>query len=625
MDVTSPSPNIEAAEPVDARACLERVLASPGFASAPRRAKLLRYLVEAARDPAAKPVTEYAIGLDVYDRPSSFDPRLDSIVRTELSRLRQKLKDYYAGEGRADPISIEIPPRSYVPIFTPRTAQNTPAGNSPLAGGWPQNVLRFGIPLLIGVIAATGILFAGRFWKSPPPAAPALSAVVVLPFQNLSPSANQEYLADGVTEELTNELAQRKDLRVVARTSAFQFKGQGIDIRTVGQKLNVGAALEGSVAEEADRVRITAQLNRTSDGYHLWSRSFEVARPDLMLAESEVAQGVIANLGLPGSPLQQAGSTKNPEAHELFLQARYQLSLNTPQSYRTSLDLFRSAVAKDPSYVSAYIGIAQAEIDVIHLTAGAPKEGLEQARNALTEAIALDPASADAHGMMGYLAYTYDWDWPRAEREYRVALAEGAQAPVHSFYGAALASHGQFSEAHEQLALAEDIDPLGMAPRFNEMFAYYLEHRYGDAKSMLKTMLQMHPDLLSAQLLLGLIATVEHDCNEADAHFGWAASKYQMPVTKFGLAAVAACRNENDLARRDLEEAAASKGPDFVSPYQLALGYALLHDKEAALSWLTKSADAREGQIMYLRYEPIFDDIRGDPRYLALEKRVGLM
>ncbi len=586
------------------------------------RARLLKYLADAARDPDAKPVTEYAIGLDVYDRPASFDPRLDSIVRTELSRLRQKLKEYYAGEGRAEPLVIEIPPRSYVPVFTPRAMTGTSADAASSNSGWPTRMMQLAIPLIVGVIAAFAIVFSFQYWNSPP--SPALNAVVVLPFQNLSPSANQQYLADGVTEELTNELAQRKELRVVARTSAFQFKGQGIDIRTVGQKLNVGAALEGSVAVEADRVRITAQLNRTSDGYHLWSQSYEVARSDLMLAESEVAAGVIPNLGLPGAKPRQIGSTHNPEAHEIYLQARYQLSLGTPQSYRTSLALFRAAAARDPTYVSAYIGIAQAEIDVIHLTAEAPKEGLERAREALKKAIALDPASADAHGAMGYLVYNYDWDWPRAEREYRLALAEGAQAPIHSFYGSGLASRGRFSEAQDQFATAQDLDPLGTAPRFNQVLAFYLEHKYDAAKSTLNTILETHPDLLSAHLLLGLIATVEHDCREADAHFGWAAQKYQMPVTKFGLAAVAACRNQNDLARRDLSEVAASKGPDFVSPYQLALGYALLHDRETALAWLAKSADAREGQIMYLRYEPVFDEIRSDPRYVALERRVGL-
>ncbi len=621
MDTATPLAQEAAeAQPPAVRACLSRVLASPGFVNAPKRARLLSYLVDAATAPAPKPLSEYGIGLDVFDRPASFDPKLDSIVRTELSRLRQKLKDYYADPACNDPLAIEIPARSYVPVFVPRP----PSNNAAQGTGPTRPISRFVVPLLIGVLIAVAGFTLYRFWTARPAPAVATNSIVVLPFQNLSSSHDQEYLADGVTEELTNELAQRTELHVVARTSAFQFKGKGVDIRTIGRALNAAVAVEGSIDAEGNRVRVTAQLNRTSDGYHLWSRSYEVARSDLLLAESQVSAGVLAALGLSDGASRHTGSTHDPTAHDLYLQGRYQLSLATPQSYRDALELFRAAVAKDPSYVAAYIGVAQGEIDVIHITAGEPKQGLERARAALKKAISVDPASADAHGMMGYIAYNYDWDWPRAEQEYKLALDEGAQSQVHSFYAAGLASRGRFAEAQEQFAVAEDLDPLSTGIRFNEALAFYLAHRYTDARSVLSKMLAVNPKLLSAHLFLGLSALAEHDCRRADAEFGWAARTYPMPVTTNGLAFAAACHNNVALARRYLSDTEAYRGPDFVSPYQLAMGYAMIGDKDSTFHWLKKSADAREGQIMYLLFDPAFDGVRGDPRYVAVETRVGL-
>jgi TolB-like protein/tetratricopeptide (TPR) repeat protein len=613
--------------PADAprvRTYLETLLASPEFATSGRKSQLLRYLVERTLAGQASQINEYGIGLDVFERPASFDPRIDSVVRAEVSRLRLKLREYYEKSGGSDPIVIDLPQRGYIPRFTFRKVEDSApvTGEEPTA---PQPRRRSPVWIVAPIILAAAL--AGFvYWNARSSAPGPLKSLVVLPFENYSKDPQNEYLADGLTEELTNQLAQWRELRVVARTSAFAFKGKGVDVRQIGRQLNVDAVLEGSCVKQADRIKITAQLSRAADGYHLWSRSFEARSEDMLSVQDEMAQAIavaIHGVGRGAPAPVAAPSPTNPAAHDLYLRASYQLSRHTPESLKGGLELLHSAIKLDPAYVSAYIAIERAEIALIHYTAEPPREGLDRARRALETALQLDPHSADAHGEMADLVYVYDWDWPRAEREFRIALDQGGQATTHSFYGWGLATRGRFDEAQRQFRIAEDLDPLGMGPRFNQAMSFNLERRYSDARRVLQGMLDVNPTQVDAHLILGIIAVPQGDCQTAEAEFGRAAKMYQAPVTKFGLAMASACGGDRAQARRYLAEV--EKGSTaFVSPYQLAMGYAYLKDPDTALSHLKESADAREGQILYLKYEPFFDSIRSDPRFVALEKRVGL-
>ena len=245
-------------------------------------------------------VSEYAIGLDVFQKPASFDPRIESVVRTEVSRLRQRLKDYYADEGRKDPIVIDFPQRSYAATFEfPKQADlqepqlirrdtATFVNRGVILGG---ACAKFAAHDSCGFSRCRARVGGYEYWKSrsnPGGGKLPLNSIVVLPFENYSVNGADQYLADGMTEELTNDLAEWRDLRVVARTSAYAFKGKGEDVRKIGKDLNVDAVLEGSFTKQGDRIRITAQLNRTSDGYHLWSHSYESQSSDLMAVQDQV-------------------------------------------------------------------------------------------------------------------------------------------------------------------------------------------------------------------------------------------------------------------------------------------------------------------------------------------------
>ena len=430
-----------------------------------------------------------------------------------------------------------------------------------------------------------------------------------------------------MTEELTNDLAQWPDLRVVARTSAYAFKGKGVDVREIGRKLNVDAVVEGSIDKQGDRLRVTVQMNRASNGYHLWSKSLEGQSKDLMALQIEMARSIseaVRGVGRNAARPAPARATNNAEALDLYLRGNYQYSLHTPESYRKANELCHAAAQKDPSYVSAYLCIASVENSMIHLTFQPPDEGFERMRVALNKALAIDPDSAEAHGFMGNIALIYDWDWPRAEREYRFAVGHGNQARTHSQYGWALATRGRFREAQEQFRIADDLDPVNLALRFNEMLAFMLERKYAAANLVLSRMLEANPDLLDAHSFLGLIAMYQHQCGKATQEFEWCARKAQIPFTKFLLAYGCACRGEDQRARGYLQELEPA-GSGFASPYQLAMGYAFVHDTQKAISYLQKSADAHEGQILYLKYDPAFDQIRGEAAFVAIEKRVGLL
>ena len=594
---------------------LERILRSPGFESSVRRAQLLRYLVERTLAGEGDSISEYGIGVDVFGKAPSFDPRLESIVRTEFSRLRQKLADYYAVAGGGQ-VVIAFPQRSYVPAFTGAAPAAPPASRRAMT------VSSRGVTVaaLVGLALVAG---GGAWVLRPAPVRPA--ALVVLPFENLSADRANDYLADGITEELTNQLAQVKNLRVVARTSASLFKGKAVDVREVGRTLGVGAVLEGSIAPAHEGLRITAQLNRTSDGTHLWSRSYTASSGGLLQVEPDIVRSVAsAAAGRPPADSSLADSTRDTDAHELYLRA-YHLAFGAPADYTGSLALFRQALARDPAYVNAYIGIARVDIALVHMTARPPGQAIPDARAALETALRYNPASGEARGLLADITAVYDWNWPRAEREFRRALADNAQLTTRSLYGSLLATRGRFREAQAELRVAEDEDPLGMGPRFNEFIAFFLERDYDAARRVLRSMLDRRSDQFDARFMLGTLAFTQNDCGTARQEYEWAAHHLSAPVTQVGLALAAACSGDRTAALAHIREAEQPTAAGYTSPYQVAICYSAIGDREAALSWLERSAGRREMQLLYLKYDPLFDRIRSDPRYLELERRVGLL
>jgi TolB-like protein len=494
---------------------------------------------------------------------------------------------------------------------------------------------RFGIAVAFVAILIVGAAVL-RWWASAPtlhaPVAllePRPSGIAVLPMLNLSGDSAQDYFADGFTDELVTELAQIRALRVISRTSTMIYKGSRKPLPQIARELGVKYVLEGSVAREGGRVRVIAQLIDAAADTHIAARTYDGDVRDVFDIQSHISRAIAQDVRVALSPDEKArlGSirTIDPEAHDLYLKASYDYARQTPDSIRQSLALYQAAVAKAPSFAAGYVGIAQAEYALLSITAQSPDSTVPRIKAALARALAIDPRLGEAHGLLAVLTYWRDRNWPEAEREYRLALAEGAQTQTQRHFGVDLLTRGRFEEGMAHIQAALELDPLGMAPRMSEFFGYYFQRRYADARSVLDDALKLSPDFLAAHALRGLAATMQHDCAESSAESEWLAKHFPSPLAQFEAMLVDVCRNKVSAARANLERMAASKGPLFASPYQMALGYAAIGDTDTALSYVEKSVDAHEGQATYLKVEPLFDSIRSDPRFVAQEKRAGLL
>jgi len=595
------------------RAHVETIIASPFLASSPRRAQLFRYLCTRALAGDGDQVNEYAIGVDVFEKPPSFDPRIDSIVRTEMGRLRQKLKEYYASESCT--LRIDLPLRTYVPVFTEATPPPPPEKKSPN--------LKVTALVLSLLLAAGLAAWAFRARTTPPSSA----AIVVLPFLNLTGEPSKEYLGDSLTDELTEVLAESRSLRVVARTSAFQFKGKNQDIRQIGRALNAGAILEGSISNRENQFRVVVQLIRSADGYHLWSHTYDAPLADLSRVETEIAASTEQAL-LPARKATQAKlvPAPDPAAHDLYMRAIYQFQLHTANSLKESVRLSEEAVRIDPQYARAWFAIARAENYLSAISVISGREAATVGRAAAEKALAIDPHFSDAHAYMAHTTYVYDWNWPEAEKEYALALeGEGSHGQAHSWYGWGLMTRRRFAEARSHLQVAEELDPQSPSARQNIITDLIFERNFSAAKREVAGIFKLYPKSIVAIRDLGWIAILEHDCpaarSAAQTGFEW----YPDQSDKTGSPTLKAHCGQPEEARRQLDAMVKDSEKEFQSPYSIAQGYASLHDADRAIEFLKKSADARESLLLYLTIDPLFDPIRKDPRLQDLEKKIGLL
>jgi serine/threonine-protein kinase len=332
--------------PAEIRDVLQHILGSRAFATATRSRRFLAYVVEQTLSGHQDAVKEVVLGMEVFDRSTTFDPRIDPIVRVEAGKLRKRLQECYETEGIADSIRIEISKGSYVPTFPLREAipASPPARHSRLRRKPAAAALVF---VIVAVIA----YFGARALRKPTPAT--LPSIAVLPFLNLSPDPSNEYFADGLAEDLTNALVSSGGIRVASRTSAFSFRGRQADAHEIGTKLRVTFLVEGSVRKEGQRLKITAQLVRTDNGYHVWSRSVERDIKDVLTVQREIAESVASALE---AKITSARGRSRPPAHtatveafDLYLRGRHAVTTAAPAGIEVAERLFRESIAADPA------------------------------------------------------------------------------------------------------------------------------------------------------------------------------------------------------------------------------------------------------------------------------------
>ena len=413
-----PAPSTAASRDALVREQLERIAASPSFHGATRRVRLLRFLVEQVLAGRGDSLKEIVIATDVFERTPEYNPQVDSLVRVEMSRLRSRLIEYYGQSAPGEPVRIEIPKGSYRPEFVFRAGAEEGSPAPALEVREAAGDTRAHRGRWIAALAASLLAAAGSFWLLRS-GAPSLSrSIAILPFLNLSGDPASEYLGDGISEEVTEALAQSPELRVVARTSAFQYKGKSVDVREIGRKLGARAVLEGSVGRRGDQLHVVAQLIRASDGYHLWSDAYDAGAGELPVVEARIGQAVREKLSPSTSAKAAPVMATDPEAHDLYLRAAYAFNLRTVESTHRAIELAQQAAAKDPRYAQPYVLMASSESQLNTLFAETAHDASENQRRYIDKALNLDPGNNTAHALLAMLTYTDQWDWPTAEREF---------------------------------------------------------------------------------------------------------------------------------------------------------------------------------------------------------------
>ncbi len=492
---------------------LARILASPGFVNSARMCQFLRFVVENSIGSGER-LKETVIGVEVFGRAAGYDPSLEPIVRVEARRLRDKLEQYYAGRGANDPVVITLPKGGYTPEFSfPPVVSSLlpPVALAERPSRLNSRVWRIPVMLVVLIVLTLGI---GRYVTSVskpqrPAAAPPRPAtsIAVLPLANLSGDPAQDYLADGMTDELITKLAGISALRVISRTSAMRYKGVSKPLPQIAKELNVASVVEGSVTRSGGQVRITAQLIDGRADRCLWSEDYNGSVNDLLAIESQVAraiaQQVTRTLSGNGQSQLRAEADIPPEAYDAYLKGRYFWNKRTEDGLRTSIGYFHQALAKAPAYARAWAALADSYLLLGENWERPAGESFAKAREAADKAVELDDDLGEAHAARAALEADLG-HWDQAEPEFRRALElSPGYATAHQWYAEELAAHGRTSEALEQIQRARQLDPLSLIVNVQVGYIDFLARRYYAAISELRAAIQMDPHFFFAHADLG--------------------------------------------------------------------------------------------------------------------------
>jgi TolB-like protein/Tfp pilus assembly protein PilF len=454
----------------------------------------------------------------------------------------------------------------------------------------------------------------------------AQTSIAVLPFRDMSPQKDQEYFCDGMAEELTNALVKVEGLRVAAMTSALRFKDKTIDIREIGRQLGVGTVLEGSVRKAGNRLRVTAQLVNVGDGYHLWSERYDREMEDVFAIQDEISEAIVRALRLKlvdskGGRIECCG-TRNAEAYNLYLKGRYYWNRRTPDALKRSIDYYKRAIELDPSYALAYAGLADT---YIMLEDYKDAQGKAEPKQAALKALSLDDSLAEPHAALAWIAFGLEHDHETAEREFRRAIELNPNyATGHQWYALFLVAHGRFDEAFEHMGIAKSLDPLSLIIMSAAGWVFSFAGRYDEAMAESRKALEMDPNFAPAHLVLAKVHMLMGMESEATEEF-------RKVFTSLGAADLA------EQVQAAYEASGYRAGMMVIidniqkeaphglhSPMLAAQLWAILGEMEEAFAALEQAYEKGEGELILILRMEEFHDLRSDPRFQDLARRLGL-
>jgi serine/threonine protein kinase/Flp pilus assembly protein TadD len=455
-------------------------------------------------------------------------------------------------------------------------------------------------------------------------------SIAVLPFRDMSPQKDQDYFCEGMAEELINALTKIDGLHVVSRTSAFQFKGMDLDVRKIGEELDVKTVLEGSVRKAGNRLRITAQLISISDGYHLWSEKYDRDIEDIFAIQDEISLAIVDRLKLKLLKKEKAQLmkryTEDQEAYTLYLKGRYFWNRRYKGGLLKGIEYFQKAIEKDASLAPAYAGIADCYCVMGMYNWIPPKEAYPKARAATLRALEIDDTLPEAHASLGWIKTFYDWDWPAAELAFQRAIELNPNyAMAHNWYALFLTPMGRFNEAISELKKAQELDPLSLIILAMGGYVYSFASMSDKAIESCRKTIEMDPNFMLAYFFLGNAYSWNSRWKQAISAFQkLAALSRESPLALGYLGFTYGMDGQKGQAQKILDRLNRQSEDKYAFPFFKSIIHIGLGDKDRALEWLEKAYEEKESMLVLIRFWRIYDRLRQESRFEALLKKMRL-
>jgi serine/threonine-protein kinase len=565
---------------------LQRILSSKAFRQADRLRRFLTFVVEETVSGRSDRLKEFAVGVEVFGKDTSFDPRNDPIVRVQARRLRAQLTRYYREEGQEEELVIEMPKGGYTPIF--------------------------------------------RALKSAPPKRPIAPAVVgrntirVLPFADHSPAGNQKYFCEGLREEIIHALTGMEGVRLLASDQADDAENH-YALHNEDSRLSAAIIVSGSVRLAGGEARIVASLIDTTSGCFLWSSSIDGRLDSVFALQEEVAHAIAGQLTMelasgrtnkaPRHP------TENLAAYNLYMQGRYHLNQRTEEGLRNAVEFFEKSIVEDAEYAQAYSGLADTYSLLGHYGVLAPAEVWTKTASNAAWAVLHDERSAEAHTSLAHVKSTQDWDWLGAEREFHCAIGlDPRYSTAHHWYAVScLVPMGRLDDARDEMLLAQALDPISSIIARDVARVLYYRKDFEAALEQCDHTIELNPHFSPAYLLLGLVQEQRGEFDESVAAFQRAIQLTPgSPSLRAALGRTFALSGKREEALRILEEIHTLAEKRYVAPFELASIHFALGHVDEGFDWLTRAFHDRCFELISLRVDPRWHSLKDDKRFHQL-------
>jgi TolB-like protein/Flp pilus assembly protein TadD len=571
---------------------LNRILASKAFRQADRLKRFLTFIVEETIAGRGERLKEFVVGVEVFGKDDSFDPRNDPIVRVQARRLRAQLTRFYREEAQDGELVIDLPKGGYAPVF--KALKNVSAR------------------------------------RTMSPALVSRNTVAVLPFGDHSAASDQQYFCQGLSEEIIHTLAGIEAIRLVAWNDGTPGGAQ-IAMKDAAERLNVALIVTGSVRKAENEARITIHVVDAASGCYLWSGAIDRTLDNVFAVQEEVARTVAEQLNREVIGGAQSRGVRHPTenfaAYNLYVQGRYHLNQRTEEGLRKAAEFFEKAIVENAQYAQAYSGLADAYGLLGHYGALAPAEVWTKAASNAAWAVLQDENSPEAHTSLAHVKATQDWDWLGAEREFQRALALDPRYPTaHHWYAiSCLAPMGRLDQARDEMVLAQALDPISSIIGRDLARVYYYKQDYESALEQCDHTIELNPHFSPAYWILGLVQEQRGEFDESAAALQRAIQlSPRSPLMQAALARTLALSGKQIESLRILGELHDLAKRRYVSPFELASLHFALEQADEGFAWLTKAFQDRCFEVITLRVDPRWESLRGNSRFHKLFDQLGL-